>query len=426
MPLAVPPADVDALLCRWRDLSGGTYRSWFLWEERLKNFRAIRRGLQMVASEIAGGTFGCAYRGSSLETVVGAIAEQRQIFKGADHAFLWKPKLRIPDIYEHPDNQRRFGRFLSTCECCTCEGDVIAAIHALDAAKIKGLGPAAANLLYFVHPTWIVPFNTAIVRGYNALAGAKVKLGRWTEYLAMRHGVLAINAQFRSRLSNDLGAIAGFLYDIGTGQLPLPPAAADTGAHAAWEADLASVRADAGAQRLQAEHAAQDRSHTQLQGWLRDLGLALGYRVWVAGNDRGRACGEGRLGDGCVEHLPARLATSQAAAAIALIDVLWLGDHDHVVAAFEVEHSTSLYSGIVRMLDLALGVEGGLAGRYYLVAPDRREADARAQVARPAFQRVADLDLKFLAYSELEQHRVAIARFGAGLKPLDAIARPLR
>ena len=132
------------------------------------------------------------------------------------------------------------------------------------------------------------------------------------------------------------------------------------------------------------------------------------------------------MGDGCVEHLPARLATSQAAAAIALIDVLWLGDHDHVVAAFEVEHSTSLYSGIVRMLDLALGVEGGLAGRYYLVAPDRREADARAQVARPAFQRVADLDLKFLAYSELEQHRVAIARFGAGLKPLDAIARPLR
>jgi hypothetical protein len=32
------------------------------------------------------------------------------IFKGADHAFMWKPKLRIPDIYESPDNQRAFGR----------------------------------------------------------------------------------------------------------------------------------------------------------------------------------------------------------------------------------------------------------------------------------------------------------------------------
>ncbi len=426
MALAVAPADVDTLLGRWRELPSCTYRSWFLWEERLKNFRAIRRGLQVVASEIEQGAFGCAYRGSSLETVVGAIAEQRQIFKGADHAFLWKPKLRIPDIYEHPDNQRRFGRFLASCECCTCEADVIAAIHTLDAAKIKGLGPAAANLLYFVHPTWIVPFNTAIVRGYNALTRAKVKLGRWADYLAMRQGVLALNAQFRLRLSNDLGAIAGFLYDIGTEQLPLPLPVADPDAHAVWEADVARVRADAAAQRMQALHAAEDRSHTQLQGWLRDLGIALGYRVWVAGNDRGRACGEGRLGDECVAHLPARLAASSAAAAIALIDVLWLDDRDHVAAAFEVEHSTSLYSGIVRMLDLALGVEGGLEGRYYLVAPDRREADARGQVARPAFQRVADLDLKFLAYSELEQHRDAIARFGAGLKPLDAIARPLR
>jgi hypothetical protein len=31
--------------------------------------------------------FGNLFRGSSLETVVASIAEQRQIFKGADHAF---------------------------------------------------------------------------------------------------------------------------------------------------------------------------------------------------------------------------------------------------------------------------------------------------------------------------------------------------
>lgn len=37
---------------------------------------------------------------------------------------------------------------------------------------------------------------------------------------------------------------------------------------------------------------------------------------------------------------------------------LWLDrDKAHVAAAFEVEHSTSIYSGVVRMLDLALGTE---------------------------------------------------------------------
>ena len=87
------PARVDdslrELVHRWRSDPGATYRTWFLWEERLKNFRSIRRGLATVVAQIQAGVFGNVYKGSSLETVVGSIAEQRQIFKGADHAFLW-------------------------------------------------------------------------------------------------------------------------------------------------------------------------------------------------------------------------------------------------------------------------------------------------------------------------------------------------
>lgn len=105
----------------WKNDSHSTYNTWFLWEERLKNFRSIRRGIGQVVRDIEAGTFGNAYRGSSLETVVGSIAEQRQIFKGADHAFLWKPKLRIPDIYENPANQAAFARLLHHCDCCDTE-----------------------------------------------------------------------------------------------------------------------------------------------------------------------------------------------------------------------------------------------------------------------------------------------------------------
>lgn len=123
---------VRRLLGRWREDTGGTYQTWFLWEERLKNFRSIRRGIAAVVAEIEAGTFGNVYKGSSLETVVGSIAEQRQIFKGADHAFLWKPKLRIPDIYENRSNQFAFANFLDTCACCTGEAQVIGAIQALD------------------------------------------------------------------------------------------------------------------------------------------------------------------------------------------------------------------------------------------------------------------------------------------------------
>ena len=238
----MPSDTIRALITRWQGDIGGTYRTWFLWEERLKNFRSIRRGIGQVVAEIKAGTFGNRYKGSSLETVVGSIAEQRQIFKGADHAFLWKPKLRIPDIYEDRENQTAFGRFLDTCLCCSTEAAVIEAIRRLDERRIKGLGPAASNMLYFLHPTVVPPFNTAIVNGYNALAGSKVKLGKWDEYLTMRQGILALVADHRDILSNDLGAIAGLLFDIGSGRYTAPPRDNDAEARAAWEIDLARIR----------------------------------------------------------------------------------------------------------------------------------------------------------------------------------------
>ena len=150
MPVATDA--LGALIERWKSDPGSTYRNWFLWDDRLKNFRSIRRGLAAVVREIDAGAFGNVYRGSSLEVVVGSIAEQRQIFKGADHAFLWKPKLRIPDIYENADNQRAVARLLHACECCDTADAVIEAIHRIDAVGIKGLGPAVANLLYFIQP----------------------------------------------------------------------------------------------------------------------------------------------------------------------------------------------------------------------------------------------------------------------------------
>ncbi|SEQ17718.1 type II restriction enzyme [Solimonas aquatica] len=419
---------MQPLLEQWRRDPGGTYLGWFLWEERLKNFRSIRRGVETVVEEIEADRFGNVYKGSTLETVVGSIAEQRQIFKGADHAFLWKPKLRIPDIYEDRANQQIFGRFLDACACCHHEAAVLSAIRQLDEAKIKGLGPAAANLLYFLHPTLVPPFNTAIVRGYNRVTGAKVKLGRWDEYLAMRQGMLELNAAYRTQLSNDLGAIAGFLFDVGSDRYPLPVDSADDDALLHWQADLARVREE-GARELKALNQAReaDLTHTQIQGWLRDLGRALGFRVWIASNDRGRGYEGGRLGDGCLDSLPMPIVNCGAEDTIRLIDVLWLvPDQDVVAAAFEVEHSTSIYSGIVRMLDLALGLPDHLAGAYFLVAPDNREDAVRMQFARPAFSRVSELDLRFLPYDALRENRLAMARFGSGLKAVQAIAKPLR
>lgn len=414
------------LIEHWKQDAKSTYNTWFLWEERLKNFRSIRRGIAQVVQDIEAGTFGNAYRGSSLETVVGSVAEQRQIFKGADHAFLWKPKLRIPDIYENQANQAAFARLLRHCDCCDSAEEIIAAIQRIDALSIKGLGPAVANLLYFIHPTLVAPFNTAIVKGFNAVTGSNVKLGRWDHYLSMREGLLRLNAEHRTMLSNDLGAIAGLMFDVGSGRYAAPPRMEDASAISAWETDLQRVREESAAAQRQWDLARDgDATHTQIQGWLRDLGASLDFDVWIATNDRGRLFGEGKLGDGCLSRLPDGITAGMDS--VRLIDVVWISRSSHrVAAAFEVEHSTSIYSGIVRMLDLALGTHVGEDSTLFLVAPDNRRAEVEQQLCRPAFSRVSELNIRYLPYSELQEHRHAISRFGAGIKPLIEISQELR
>ncbi|MDP3611328.1 MAG: type II restriction endonuclease, partial [Rubrivivax sp.] len=96
-----------------------------------------------------------------------------------------------------------------------------------------------------------------------------------------------------------------------------------------------------------------------------------------------------------------------------------------VAAAFEVEHSTSIYSGIVRMLDLALGSAVAASTTMFLVAPDERRDEVAQQLRRPAFSRVSELGIRYLPYGELRSNRAAISRFGTGLKPLLEISQTL-
>ena len=89
---------VGDLIRHWRNDDAGDIPHVVFVGRAIKNFRSIRRGFQQVIAEIKADTFGNAYRGSSLETVLNSIAEQRHVFKGADHAFVWKPNLRSKKI----------------------------------------------------------------------------------------------------------------------------------------------------------------------------------------------------------------------------------------------------------------------------------------------------------------------------------------
>ena len=209
---------MEELIAKYKTDPESVYNTWFVNnDERLKAFRSIRRGVQQVINDIKEKKFPNDFKGSSLEFVLSCIAEQKQIFVGVAHPFYWKPKLRIPDIYENETNKIAFGQFLENCfDYNTKEETIIKEIIKLDQLKIKGLGPAVASILYFLHPTIIPPFNTAIINGYNTLFNDKKKLGSWSEYLKLRETIIETNEKHKSVLSNDLGAFTGLLFEVGS------------------------------------------------------------------------------------------------------------------------------------------------------------------------------------------------------------------
>jgi type II restriction enzyme len=194
-----------------------SYHMWFHSETRLAAFKTVPTGVVEVVAAIKSGTFPNDFKQSPLERVLDRITEQKEVFQGAAHAFYWKPKLGIPDIYENEKNKAAFGSFLENClSCRSCDG-ILTEVLKLDGLGIKGLGPAVANILYFLHPTFMPPFNTAMLKGFNIVFNDNKKLGSWQAYLDMREIIISANKEAQPEFPADLGAISGLLYDVGVG-----------------------------------------------------------------------------------------------------------------------------------------------------------------------------------------------------------------
>ncbi len=144
-------------------------------------------------------------------------------------------------------------------------------------------------------------------------------------------------------------------------------------------------------------------THTEIQWRLLDLGSQIGLKVWAPRSDRNKAWGGKRVGEvpNLLEYLPNQFdkVTNKT---IENIDVLWLTGQT-IVAAFEVEHTTSIYSGLLRMSDL-ITMQPNLDIRFYLAAPDARHEKFCDEVARATFasrKKPLHTMCRFLPYSKL-------------------------
>ncbi|MHC4124119.1 MAG: EVE domain-containing protein [Planctomycetota bacterium] len=148
-----------------------------------------------------------------------------------------------------------------------------------------------------------------------------------------------------------------------------------------------------------------ESTHLEIQWLLLKLGSDLGLDVWVARNDKNRSYNGNEFKNikNIRSELPLQFddATNKT---IELIDVLWL-QGDAIIAAFEVEHTSAIYSGLLRMSDL-ISMQPNIKIDLYLVAPDEKYEKVFSEVNRPTFKKLKPPLPKicqFIPYSKLKK-----------------------
>ena len=159
--------------------------------------------------------------------------------------------------------------------------------------------------------------------------------------------------------------------------------------------------------------------HLEIQYKLLKLGSDMGFDVWVARNDKGKEYKGIKISDLKRLKLELPLQFDEATnKTIELIDVLWL-QGNAIVAAFEIESTTSIYSGLLRMSDL-LAMQPNLNIPLYIVAPDERREKVMIEVNRPTFSRLSPPLAEvcsYISFSSLRENIERVASIIRYIKP---------
>ncbi len=146
-----------------------------------------------------------------------------------------------------------------------------------------------------------------------------------------------------------------------------------------------------------------ERESLIVQSKLAEVGEKLGFKIWLPRNDRAAIIGMWKpRPDSLLEELPFSFddATTRT---IKNIDVLWVKGRT-IARAFEVEGTTSIYSGILRMADL-LSLVPNIEIKIHIVAPDGRREEVFKQISRPVFAIMEKAPLAelctFISYSSV-------------------------
>lgn len=141
-------------------------------------------------------------------------------------------------------------------------------------------------------------------------------------------------------------------------------------------------------------------NHSQVQTLLGSIGTKKNYDIWIPTSDRQKLDWSLTKQFTCRESIPN--GYEKAESVLQEIDVIWLSrGSNNLTALFEIEHSTPIYSGLLRLNDIHL-IAPSIKPKFSVVSNEQRRSLFIKQLQRPTFQTSGLNDLcTFLEYYDV-------------------------
>jgi hypothetical protein len=133
---------------------------------------------------------------------------------------------------------------------------------------------------------------------------------------------------------------------------------------------------------IEEEHLDTNDKHLEMMYYIVKIGILKGHNVWVAINDRNKEYNNEKLSEICLTEIP-NFTQPQTIAQAKYIDVIWfLKNTANPVRFFEIEKSTTIYSGLLRFNDVKIDFP---ISKATIVIPEDRKNLFEKQINRRTF-----------------------------------------
>lgn len=147
-------------------------------------------------------------------------------------------------------------------------------------------------------------------------------------------------------------------------------------------------------------------THYDLQAKLVLVGSYLGYRTFVPAPDKNKDTIFGTLGDLCTENeIPEGAIPAMSLNTIKFVDVIWFDEEGYPTHAFEVEHSTDITKGLLRLYQVHK-----LRIKMFIISEQVNKNRFTREVAKSPFVKIKD-EFAFKNYEELDEFFQSVKQF---------------